>query len=213
MSMVEVRVPDLGDAKGVNVVDVLVKKGSEIRVEDPLITLETEKASMDVPSPVSGMVDSMEIKKGDEVSAGALIAKVQVTDAAAAPAGSAPAPAPAASQRPLLRRHPPSPPAASPAPAAPRRRPPRPRQPPARAGGGCRSGGARRRPGRLHRGISRRRSGPEGDADRTLADAGRSVFERRLHPIEGATACRQGDRGCGGYGRLRHRIRAAANRP
>ncbi len=54
MSLVEVRVPDLGDAKGVNVVDVLIKKGGEIRVDDPLITLETEKASMDVPSPVNG---------------------------------------------------------------------------------------------------------------------------------------------------------------
>ena len=58
MSVVEVRVPDIGDAKGVNVVDVLVKKGSEIRIDDPLITLETEKASMDVPSPVSGTVNS-----------------------------------------------------------------------------------------------------------------------------------------------------------
>lgn len=59
MSIVEVRVPELGDAKGVNVVDVLVKKGSEIRIDDPLITLESEKASMDVPSPVSGVVDSV----------------------------------------------------------------------------------------------------------------------------------------------------------
>jgi dihydrolipoamide dehydrogenase len=83
VSIVEVRVPDLGDAKGVNVVDVLVKKGSEIRIDDPLITLESEKASMDVPSPVSGIVDSIEIKKGDEVSAGALIATVQVVEAAA----------------------------------------------------------------------------------------------------------------------------------
>ena len=55
MSIVEVRVPDLGDAKGVTVVDVLVKMGGKIRVDDPLITLETEKASMDVPSPVSGV--------------------------------------------------------------------------------------------------------------------------------------------------------------
>jgi dihydrolipoamide dehydrogenase len=96
VSVVEVRIPDLGDAKGVNVVDVLVKKGSEIRVDDPLITLETEKASMDVPSPVNGIVDSVELKKGDEVSAGALIATVQVSEAAATPAA-APAPAPTAS--------------------------------------------------------------------------------------------------------------------
>src|SRR6202043_3508498 len=91
MSLVEVRVPELGDAKGVNVVDVLVKKGSEIRIDDPLITLETEKASMDVPSPVSGVVNSVELKKGDEVSAGTLIVTVQVTEAAVT---SAPAPAP-----------------------------------------------------------------------------------------------------------------------
>ena len=108
MSLVEVRVPDLGDAKGVNVVDVLVKKGSEIRLDDPLITLETEKASMDVPSPVSGVVDSIALKKGDEVSAGALIATVQVADAESKPAAAA-TPAPTAS---------PTPPAAAPVPAA-----------------------------------------------------------------------------------------------
>jgi dihydrolipoamide dehydrogenase len=111
VSVVEVRVPDLGDAKGVNVVEVLVKKGSEIRKEDPLITLETEKASMDVPSPVSGVVDSVELKKGDDVSAGTLIVTVQVAEAAATPAA---APAPGAS-------------AASPtSPASPAEAPPRP---------------------------------------------------------------------------------------
>jgi dihydrolipoamide dehydrogenase len=92
VSIVEVRVPELGDAKGVNVVDVLVKKGSEIQVDDPLITLESEKASMDVPSPVSGVVDSVEIKKGDNVSAGELIARVQVNEAAATPASPTTAP-------------------------------------------------------------------------------------------------------------------------
>jgi dihydrolipoamide dehydrogenase len=108
MNVVEVRIPDLGDAKGVNVVDVLVKKGSEIRIDDPLITLETEKASMDVPSPVSGVVNSVELKKGDEVSAGALIATVQVSEAAATPAAApgaappraAPAASPAAAASP-----------------------------------------------------------------------------------------------------------------
>ena len=54
MSTVEVRVPDIGDSKDVAVVDVLVAPGAEIRVDDPLITLESEKASMDVPSPVAG---------------------------------------------------------------------------------------------------------------------------------------------------------------
>jgi dihydrolipoamide dehydrogenase len=92
VSVAEVRVPDLGDAKSVNVVDVLIKKGSEIRIEDPLITLESEKASMDVPSPVSGVVESVEVKAGDQVSAGALIARVQVAETVATPAA-APAPA------------------------------------------------------------------------------------------------------------------------
>src|SRR5271168_4244321 len=82
MSTVEVRVPDIGDAKDVSVVDVLVQKGSKVRVEDPLITLESEKASMDVPSPVQGVINSIAIKKGDAVSAGALIATVQVADEA-----------------------------------------------------------------------------------------------------------------------------------
>ena len=89
MSTVEVRVPDLGDAKDVSVVDVLVQKGSVIKVEDPLITLESEKASMDVPSPVRGVIHSIAIKKGDAVSAGALIATVQVDEAAAPPAADA----------------------------------------------------------------------------------------------------------------------------
>jgi dihydrolipoamide dehydrogenase len=116
VSVVEVRVPDLGDAKGVNVVDVLVKKGSEIRKEDPLITLETEKASMDVPSPVSGVVESVELKKGDEVSAGTLIATVQMAEAAAAaaaPGASAASPTSAASPAEAPPR-----PAAAPTPAA-----------------------------------------------------------------------------------------------
>jgi dihydrolipoamide dehydrogenase len=112
MSAVEVRVPDFGDAKGVSVLEILVKKGDKIAVEDPLISLESDKAAMDVPSPVSGVITSIEIKKGDEVSAGTLIAIVESEAAAsaqpAAPAGAAPpaAPTPAAAK------------AAAPAPAA-----------------------------------------------------------------------------------------------
>ena len=92
MNLVEVRVPDLGDVKGVTVLEVLVNVGSQIRVEDPLITLESEKASMDVPSPVSGTVASIAIKKGQEISAGTLIATVHVPQESAAPsAGAIPA--------------------------------------------------------------------------------------------------------------------------
>ena len=83
---VEVRVPELGDSKGVTVLEVLVKQGAQIHVDDPLITLESEKASMDVPSPVSGVIESVAIKKGDAATAGTLIATVNADAQAAAPA-------------------------------------------------------------------------------------------------------------------------------
>src|SRR5258707_542550 len=95
MSAIEVRVPDFGDAKGVSVLEVLVKPGDKVAVEDPLISLESDKAAMDVPSPVNGVVKSIEIKKGAEVLAGTLIAIVESEAAAsaqpAAPASAAPA--------------------------------------------------------------------------------------------------------------------------
>jgi dihydrolipoamide dehydrogenase len=98
MSVTEVRVPDIGDAKDVEVVDVLVKSGAKVAVEDALITLESDKASMDVPSPTAGVVVSVEVKKGDRVSAGALIAKVEseavAKEAPKAAANEAPASAP-----------------------------------------------------------------------------------------------------------------------
>jgi len=94
MSSRELRVPDMGDAKDVKVIEVLVKKGDRIALEDPLVTLESDKASMDVPSPVAGVIASVEIKAGDTVSAGALIAmletEVSAKDApSAAPTGTA----------------------------------------------------------------------------------------------------------------------------
>ena len=59
MSAVEIRIPEMGDSKGVTVLEILVKVGAEIRVDDPLVTLETEKASMDVPSPMAGVVETI----------------------------------------------------------------------------------------------------------------------------------------------------------
>jgi dihydrolipoamide dehydrogenase len=114
---VEVRIPDLGDSKGVTVVDVLVKVGAEVSVDDPLITLETEKASMDVPSPLAGVIASIEIQKGQEVSTGTLIATVTAAAGAAAPAAAgAPAGAPAGTPA----ATPPAPQRAAAAPAAPK---------------------------------------------------------------------------------------------
>jgi pyruvate dehydrogenase E2 component (dihydrolipoamide acetyltransferase) len=79
--MTTVSVPDLGDFKDVEVIDVLVKPGDAIDVDTPLITLETEKATMDVPAPSAGKVKSVAVKKGDRVSKGSLILEVEDGDA------------------------------------------------------------------------------------------------------------------------------------
>jgi dihydrolipoamide dehydrogenase len=100
MATVEVKVPDIGDFKDVPVIEVLVKPGDSVGVEDPLVTLESDKATMDVPSPAAGKVVEVHVKVGDRVSQGAL---VLVLDAAAqAPAAATPAatPSPAPSARP-----------------------------------------------------------------------------------------------------------------
>src|SRR5580692_2268269 len=110
----EVRVPDLGDVKGVSVLEVLVKKGDKVAVEDPLISLESDKAAMDVPSPVSGVISSVEIKKGDAASSGTLIAIVEA-DAAAPAKGASPAPAKPAGTEPAPAKAAGAPPKASPA--------------------------------------------------------------------------------------------------
>jgi dihydrolipoamide dehydrogenase len=70
-------VPDLGDFKDVEVIDVLVKPGDKVELETPLITLETEKAAMDVPSSAAGVVKSVVVKKGDRVSKGSAIVEVE----------------------------------------------------------------------------------------------------------------------------------------
>ena len=75
----EVRVPDIGDFSGVEIIDVLVAKGDEVSEEQGLITLETEKAAMDVPSPFAGRITKMAVKQGDKVSQGDLVLTMQVT--------------------------------------------------------------------------------------------------------------------------------------
>jgi dihydrolipoamide dehydrogenase len=80
----QVLVPDLGDFKDVEVIDVLVKPGDTVQVESPLITLETEKATMDVPSSAAGVVKSVAVKKGDRVSKGSVIVEVEGGQPAAA---------------------------------------------------------------------------------------------------------------------------------
>ncbi|MDB6041494.1 MAG: hypothetical protein JWM63_45 [Gammaproteobacteria bacterium] len=81
--LVEVRVPDMGNFKDVAVIDVLVKPGESIETEAPLVTLETEKATMDVPSTAGGIIEKIHVAKGGTVSTGDLIATVRMAAEAA----------------------------------------------------------------------------------------------------------------------------------
>lgn len=89
----EVKVPDIGNFKDVPVISVLVAVGDEVKAEQPLIELESDKATMEVPSPGAGKVVSIALKVGDKVSEGATILVLESAGAAAAPAAAAPAPA------------------------------------------------------------------------------------------------------------------------
>ncbi|WCR12031.1 dihydrolipoyllysine-residue acetyltransferase [Paracoccus stylophorae] len=94
---IEVNVPDIGDFSDVPVISILVKVGDSVAKEDPLIELESDKATMEVPSPVAGTIAAIAVKEGDRVSEGALILTVEGDAAGAAPApAAAAAPAPAA---------------------------------------------------------------------------------------------------------------------
>ena len=95
--VVDVTVPDIGDFSDVPIIDFFVKVGDTIKQEDAICTLESDKATMDVPSSASGTVTEVVAKVGDSVSMGSLLIRVQSGAGAAAPAPAAPAPAPAAS--------------------------------------------------------------------------------------------------------------------
>ncbi len=122
MSTIEVKVPDIGDFKDIPVIEVFVKAGDTVAAEDSLVSLESDKATMDVPSPVAGVVKEMKLKLGDKVSEGTLILVLDAAGAGAAPANTAAptatAAAPAAA-RPAPPASAPTEAAAKPAPAAP----------------------------------------------------------------------------------------------
>jgi pyruvate dehydrogenase E2 component (dihydrolipoamide acetyltransferase) len=90
----EVRVPDIGDFKDVPIIEVMVKPGDTIKPEQPLVTLESDKASMEVPSPLGGVVSELKVRLGDRVNEGTVILTL-VTDAASAAQAAASAMAPA----------------------------------------------------------------------------------------------------------------------
>src|SRR5690349_22711030 len=103
---IEIKVPDIGDFHDVSVIEVLVKPGDLVEKETPLITLETDKATMEVPSPMAGVVKEVDVKVNDKVSEGSLILKLeqpapsaQAPETAGEPAqppGTEPTPAPGA---------------------------------------------------------------------------------------------------------------------
>jgi pyruvate dehydrogenase E2 component (dihydrolipoamide acetyltransferase) len=88
----EIRVPDLGDFKDVAVIDVLVQPGQTVEVDTPLLTLETEKATMDVPSTDAGVIEQLHVNKGARVSAGSLLATLRTGDSSATAATATAAP-------------------------------------------------------------------------------------------------------------------------
>ena len=89
MSQVEVKVPDIGDFKEVEVIELLVKPGDTIQAEQSLITVESDKASMEIPSSASGVVKELKVKLGDKVAEGSLVLLLEVSEAASAPAPAA----------------------------------------------------------------------------------------------------------------------------
>ncbi len=121
---IEVLVPDIGGFKDVSVIDVLVKDGQQIEKETPLITIETEKAAMDVPAPAAGRITQVKLKQGDKVSEGSLILLIEpaAVEAGAAQqaagAASQAAPTPARTATPASPAAPAAAPTSAPTPAA-----------------------------------------------------------------------------------------------
>ena len=118
--IVEVQVPDIGDFKDVEVIEVLVKPGDTVAKEQSLITVESDKASMEIPSSAAGVVKEMQVKLGDKVSQGSARAAARVSDGRRPPRRAAAA-APSKARRC----------AKAPAPPAPHRCTAAPRRPPA----------------------------------------------------------------------------------
>ncbi len=172
---VEVRVPDIGDFKDIPVIEVLVKPGDAIAADDSLVTLESDKATMDVPAPQAGTVRELKLKVGDKVSEGTLVLLLDTADATAA---TAPVVAPAAATAP-----PASAPAATPtaAPAA----------PPASPAPAVATGPAVR--GDVHADIVVLGSGPGGyTAAFRAADLGRKVVMIERYPTLGGVCLNVG---------------------
>ncbi|MBS4099507.1 MAG: dihydrolipoyllysine-residue acetyltransferase [Sulfuricella sp.] len=104
----EVRVPDIGGFNEVEVIEILVKDGDVIKAEDALLTLESDKATMDIPAPFGGKVKTVRAKIGEKVSEGSMILTMEVEDAPAAGRGEERTPAPPANKTPPVSSQPPA---------------------------------------------------------------------------------------------------------
>src|SRR5687767_10140322 len=124
---IEVKVPDIGDYKDVPVIEVFVKPGDSVKAEESLITVESDKATMEVPSPAPGIVKELKVKVGDKVSKGSLVLMLEAADAASIPAGEKAAAPQAAAAQPAPAREATAP-AKTPT-APPQAAPPRPAEP------------------------------------------------------------------------------------
>ena len=196
----EIRLPDIGDFKDVPIIEILVAPGQSVAKDEPILTLESDKATMDVPAPEAGVIGEIHVKVGDKVSQGDLLATyadeggaASAPPSAAAGAGRRPRDPGARSESRRARR-----------PAA------EARGRPGRAGRfRGRHSGSGRRPRRLHRRLPRRRSRAERRSGRFAPDARRRLPQRRLHSVQGAAACRQGHRRRQGDGLARGELRRA----
>ncbi|HSX95382.1 MAG TPA: dihydrolipoyl dehydrogenase [Hydrogenophaga sp.] len=116
MALMDIKVPDIGDFKDVAVIEVLVKPGDTIKLEQSLITVESDKASMEIPSSAAGVLKELKVKIGDTVNIGDLLAVIDGEGAASAPAPAAsPAPSPAPAPAPAASTPAPAPRASTPA--------------------------------------------------------------------------------------------------
>lgn len=117
--VIEVKVPDIGGYQDVPVIEVFVKPGDVVKPEDSLVTLESDKATMEVPSPVAGVVKEIKVKIGDKVSEGSLMLTLEAGDTAAAAKPAAQKPAAALQPAPRAAPAPPPAPGAQPVPSGP----------------------------------------------------------------------------------------------
>ena len=112
MASIEVKVPDIGDFDEVAVIELLVKPGDTVKAEQSLITVESDKASMEIPSSAAGVVKELKVKLGDKVKQGSVVLTLEADGAAAAPApapaAAAASPAPATPAAPAVRSAPPA---------------------------------------------------------------------------------------------------------